>query len=909
MWTKLLPPGKAWARGHDLLKPEEELPDEVECYKSNPLWEALATSLEYKLLYKEAARGPRHINIGEVRGMLKAEKILSSKCSGSRDIYGMDSQVGLGALSKGRSASPSLNAELSRSVPTMIGCDMYSDLMYYETSINPSDAPTRGKPVPSATRSLPVWWSSFCNGEFSEFDLWRDQHGLSDIDLSGLPSFSEIDGSQSSSGPISDTASECKVPVFADVDAFSETPMTREKTCTPKEDGSVVGDASAGVGNVRGATRQSDLCYAVNRTSTSAGVSRDGTERSSSEETTWKAFQKNFRGELGRLSDADAAFAVEFFQSLDKNQIHKDSSVSWPPVRPGYLDLFSGERGVARCMVERGYTWAITFDLAHGSSQNLNSSSLRTTLERLVRCGIFFAVGMAPVCSSFSVAITPPVRTKEQPAGVDAMSEKMRVKVSEGNDMCGWTLTLLLICLEFNILFWLENPAGSWFFRQKLWVEMLERFHERVGFWVLDYCRYGTAWRKRTKICTNSSLRNHKTLCDRTHRHLALRGRSKVHRKSWTLVAQPYPSGVCQAIAAGIKWNRQDVEERGGFDPSRFCRCKNRRVGEAIHPGPPLRRELSLDEVKLVEAKTLAIQSKIWRWFCLWLTDKVGDEVAGSVRSSPALLCLMVREFGDHLYSHGKSLYLLRHLVVLVQQEVFGARSYISCCWDRIKRWEVIEPPRHRVPLPCSVLQAMVTLATLWGWKRFACTLCISFFGITRPGEVLRARRVELVLPVDLMSAETTKAFLQVSEPKSRRRSSGRIQHASIEDISIVQFITYVFGDLHESDLLYPISAGSFRRRWDRIAEFLGIHKSLKLTPGSLRSGGAVFAYRQGQELQKILWRMRLRQLQTLENYIQEVATDAFLHKLPASTKRKIFLLSELFAPTLSAFSSTERPF
>lgn len=69
--------------------------------------------------------------------------------------------------------------------------------------------------------------------------------------------------------------------------------------------------------------------------------------------------------------------------------------------------------------------------------------------------------------------------------------------------------------------------------------------------------------------------------------------------------------------------------------------------------------------------------------------------------------------------------------------------------------------------------------------------------------------------------------------------------------------------------------------------------------PWKFEGRGAVFAYRQGQELQKILWRMRLRQLQTLENYLQEVATDAFLHKLSTSTKLKIFLLSELFAPTL----------
>ena len=559
-------------------------------------------------------------------------------------------------------------------------------------------------------------------------------------------------------------------------------------------------------------------------------------------------------------------------------------------------------------MVKGSYTWAVTYDIAHGLSQNLNLPSVRSTLERLIRCGVFFCIGMAPVCSSFSVAITPPVRTKEHPEGIKDVSEKMYVKITEGNGMCDWVLQLCLLAVELNLLFWVENPAGSWFFRQKRWIEMLDLRSSSIGFWTVDYCRYGTLWRKRTKVCTNTILKNFKTLCDRTHGHLALRGRSKKHRKSWTLVAQPYPPGVCQAIAAGIKVSRQDVQEQGGFDPSRFCRCNGRRIGEAQHPGPERVRQMSLDDVKLVEAKTLALQSKVWRWFCLWLVEKVGEEAATSVRSNPALLCLMVREFGDHLYSHGKSLYLLRHLVVLVQQEVLGARSYIGCCWDRIKRWEVIEPPRHRVPLPCSVLQAMVTLSIFWGWKRFACTLCLAFFGITRPGEVLRARRLELVLPVDLMSSETSKAFLQVSEPKSRRRSAGRIQHASIENVQVVGFATKVFGQIPESDFLYPISAGSFRRRWDKVAEFLGIHKTLKLTPGSLRSGGAVYAYRQGQELQKILWRMRLRQLQTLENYLQEVATDAFLHKLSPSTKRKVLLLSELFSPTLSAISSTERP-
>ncbi len=164
------------------------------------------------------------------------------------------------------------------------------------------------------------------------------------------------------------------------------------------------------------------------------------------------------------------------------------------------------------------------------------------------------------------------------------------------------------------------------------------------------------------------------------------------------------------------------------------------------------------------------------------------------------------------------------------------------------------------------------------------------------------------MLPVDLLSAETRKAFLQITDPKSRRRSVGRIQHASIEDLDVVQFASVLFGRMQGEEMLYPISAGSFRRRWDRIVQFLGIHNSLSLTPGCLRSGGAVYAYRSGQDLQRILWRMRIRQLQTLENYLQEVATDALLQKLHSTTRRKILLLSEIFRPSLSAFCRTHRP-
>lgn len=116
VWTKLLPPGKAWERAHGFLDTENELPGENDCYATNPFWETAAECLNYELLFKRASPAPRHINIGEVRSFLFAERILGKEKMSTRDVFGLDSQVSLGCLIKGRSASKGLNRELKKSI-------------------------------------------------------------------------------------------------------------------------------------------------------------------------------------------------------------------------------------------------------------------------------------------------------------------------------------------------------------------------------------------------------------------------------------------------------------------------------------------------------------------------------------------------------------------------------------------------------------------------------------------------------------------------------------------------------------------------------------------------------------------------------------------------------------------------
>ena len=103
-------------------------------------------------------------------------------------------------------------------------------------------------------------------------------------------------------------------------------------------------------------------------------------------------------------------------------------------------------------------------------------------------------------------------------------------------------------------------------------------------------------------------------------------------------------------------------------------------------------------------------------------------------------------------------------------------------------------------------------------------------------------------------------------------RQAARVQHLKIESEYAVRLLVIIFGDADKEEMLYPGSPGVFRKRWDHLLLKLSIPEELHLTPGGLRGGGCVALYRRGCSVSDILWRMRLKNITTLESYLQEVA-------------------------------------
>ena len=120
-WVALLSQRRSLLRAKGLLVPELELPDGEESDACADWTYDVLTRLKYHVTFKAAARGKEHINLGETREFIAAERKAAIERPSTRVFLGADSQVQLGATIKGRASAPRANYHLQRGLPSALG--------------------------------------------------------------------------------------------------------------------------------------------------------------------------------------------------------------------------------------------------------------------------------------------------------------------------------------------------------------------------------------------------------------------------------------------------------------------------------------------------------------------------------------------------------------------------------------------------------------------------------------------------------------------------------------------------------------------------------------------------------------------------------------------------------------------
>ena len=348
VWAKLLPPHAAWCRTHGILPVDEELPEGEEPYTVHPLWEVIARALCYTETWRKPVNKSLHINVLELRAHLMEERRLSASYRSKRIPYGIDSQVCLGAVVKGRAASKALNYELRKSIPWAIGSDLYSLPMYYPSEFNRADGPTRNSSPAPPDMEIPRWWPSAAAGDLFEFDNWCRDLRVPDV-LDDLP--------------------------FEQIGKFSVEELEPKSVVRKKASKAVkkVPEKAAG-GIVKGPPKPTTSTTTESNTlscTTASGTVADGRDLSP---VSRGVCDENFR----------TARVREILNSFDRRQFLFHPKSKGVISTKGGLDLYTGQGGVARAMIRKGAPWILSFEILRSSKEDLLAEALQEQLKELL---------------------------------------------------------------------------------------------------------------------------------------------------------------------------------------------------------------------------------------------------------------------------------------------------------------------------------------------------------------------------------------------------------------------------------------------------------------------------------------------------------------------------------------------
>jgi hypothetical protein len=173
---------------------------------------------------------------------------------------------------------------------------------------------------------------------------------------------------------------------------------------------------------------------------------------------------------------------------------------------------------------------------------------------------------------------------------------------------------------------------------------------------------------------------------------------------------------------------------------------------------------------------------------------------------------------------------------------------------------------------------------------------------LLRIGELLNARRVDVVFPQDVRFS-IDHVLLRILEPKTRFRAA-RHQCSKLEPPDLIQVAWMGLGHLKPFERIWPGSSSTLRSRLDKVLSKLGLPIRVKnhvkpLTLASFRPGGATFLIGLTESAEVVRRRGRWISLKVMDIYLQEVAATTFLTDIPAEVRYNILLAMENFPAIL----------
>ena len=317
-------------------------------------------------------------------------------------------------------------------------------------------------------------------------------------------------------------------------------------------------------------------------------------------------------------------------------------------------------------------------------------------------------------------------------------------------------------------------------------------------------------------------------------------------------------------------------------------------AGAEEHARAAKRAGTKLVADRTVRPETRTRRDQLIGAFSDWLVQTTGHDVTFLVDRKSAdveEVSAQLVEYGKQMFYAGKSYGRYAETINAVAQRRPLFKKQLTKAWDLAFAWVADEPHAHHPAMPASILVSLVTIALLWGWPREAAIIMMTWTGVMRIGEVLNAKRKDLVLPQDCPPGMTY-ALLHIGQPKTRGVGP-RHQSARIDPSDAVSLLAATFGRLGKNDKLWENSPQLLRKRFNLLQQALGLPttRSKDVVPyslASLRAGGATHLLQRFEDAEFVRRRGRWLSSRVCEIYLQEITFATHSQTLTAETKQRI---------------------
>ena len=313
------------------------------------------------------------------------------------------------------------------------------------------------------------------------------------------------------------------------------------------------------------------------------------------------------------------------------------------------------------------------------------------------------------------------------------------------------------------------------------------------------------------------------------------------------------------------------------------------------------RSQIDLVATRVVRRDTLQRRHALLAEFRVWLHRNFGVMLSVLLPAKPPdpeEINRYLVLYGQEMFAAGKAFGRFAETVNAVLASRPLIRKQMTASWDLCFAWLADEPTQHHPALPLSILLAMMGLALMWGWPVEAAVFGLAWSGLLRIGEVIMAKRDDLILPDDAAPG-VRYALLRINSPKTRGRAARR-QAARIDPPDLINLLSAVFGRLNKEKKLRPFSATALRKRFCALLSALGLptkrlHGKRPFDLGSLRPGGATHLFLESEDAECVRRRGRWVSSKVMDIYIQEAMYTTYTEQLVGDTRLRVEQLSSAF--------------